>query len=98
MIGELAKEYPDNIDAVRDELIADAVGLYAAFGYIDIELEKKFLGIRGTAYTGGRLENYTDEPDQCIEQVCRKLSDIKEIIDEAGSIDPFDIIPLLICL
>jgi hypothetical protein len=90
--------YPDNIDAVRDELIADAVGLYAAFGYFDVELEKKFLGIYGNTYTGGRLENYTDETDQCIEQVCRKLSDIKAITDEAGSMDPFDVIPLLICL
>ena len=36
----------DDVDAVWDELIADAVGLYAAFGCFDPETEKRFLGIK----------------------------------------------------
>ena len=32
--------YPDDIKAVRDELAADTVGIFAAFGRFDIELEK----------------------------------------------------------
>ena len=44
--------YPGNIDAVRDELIADAVGLFAAFGRFDPALEKQFLGIRDGRYGG----------------------------------------------
>ncbi|MBQ4482873.1 MAG: hypothetical protein II966_06530, partial [Lachnospiraceae bacterium] len=52
--------YPDKKDAVWDELVADAVGIVAAFGKFDADMEKLFLGIEGDTYTGGRLENYAD--------------------------------------
>ncbi len=56
--------YPDDIQPVRDELIADAVGLYAAYGHFETEKEMRFLGIRNGHYEGGRLETYTDvRPD-----------------------------------
>ena len=88
--------YPDNVNAVRDELIADAVGMYAALGYFDIGLEQKFLGITGNTYTGGRLENYTDKPEQDVEQVLLSLANIKDAVDKAKALEPFDLIPLLI--
>ena len=88
--------YPDNIDAVRDELIADAVGLYAAYGYFDPEMEKLFLGIRDGQYLGGRLENYTDEPEKLADQVSAKLGRMREIIDGQKWEDPFDMIPALL--
>ena len=87
--------YPDDVDAVRDELIADAVGLYAAFGCFDPETEKKFLGIRDERYTGGRLGNYTETPDELAAAVCRELDRIREIIDELAPAGPFDLIPHL---
>ena len=87
--------YPDNIEAVRDELIADAVGLYAAFGRFDPEMEKLFLGIQGGRYIGGRLENYTDEPEKRVAQVVTELELIKEVIAGQPGSEPFALIPAL---
>ena len=50
--------YPEKKHAVWDELVADAVGIYAAFGRFDEKMEKLFLGITDGHYTGGRLANY----------------------------------------
>lgn len=50
---------PDDIDALRDEIVADRDGIIAAFGYYDRDLARLFLGIEGDDYReGGRLENY----------------------------------------
>ena len=88
--------YPDDIDPVRDELIADAVGLYAAYGYFDPETEKLFLGIRDGRYTGGRLENYTDKPDTMIGNVLSRLDRMKELIESLAGTAPFGLIhPLM---
>ena len=53
------KLYHDKIDEIWDELVADAAGIYGAFGEYSRELEELFLGITDERYTGGRLENYT---------------------------------------
>ena len=87
--------YPENIDPLRDELIADTVGLTAAFGRFDPELEKLFLGICGTQYTGGRLGNYTDEPEQMAPRICKGIDRIKALTDKQEQKDPFDLIPVL---
>ena len=87
--------YPDDKDAVRDEIIADAVGLFAAFGRFDPELEKRFLGIRDGRYTGGRLGNYTDTPDTLAAPVCEVLGRIADLAGEQAGADPFDLIPAL---
>ena len=87
--------YPEDIDAVRDELVADAVGLVAAFGRFDPSLEMLFLGIRDGQYTGGRLGNYTDEPEKLAEPVCAALERIRALIDHAQWESPFDLIPAL---
>ena len=89
------KRWPDWKDPVIDELIADAVGIYAAYGRFDPELEKKFLGITGEEYTGGRLENYTDEASKIAPSVSLKLSEIKALIDSHPGMEPFDLIPVL---
>ena len=89
------RTYPGDIDAVRDELVADAVGLAAAFGRFDIPLEKLFLGIRDEAYTGGRLGNYTDRPEEAAAPVCAALEKIGETVRKASWDSPFDLIPAL---
>ena len=94
------RQYPDRIDPVRDELIADAVGLYAAYGAFDPEKERLFLGLRDGRYTGGRLENYTDRPEALAEKVDAAIRRIAEIIagfggQEQVSCLPFDLIPPL---
>ena len=88
--------YPNDVDAVRDELIADAVGLYAAYGRFDPELEKLFLGIRDGQYVGGRLENYTGEAQALAGDVCTALERMRELIDARKGAATFDLIePLM---
>ena len=53
--------YPEKIDALWDELVADAIGIYAAFHHYDRRLAELFLGIENGRYTGGRLEIYVDK-------------------------------------
>lgn len=53
--------WPELTDEVRDELVADMTGIYAALGRADAQLAQKFLGISPDgSYTGGRLENYVN--------------------------------------
>lgn len=87
--------YPEDIDPIRDELIADAVGLYGAYGYFNPETEKLFLGIRDGQYIGGRLGNYTDDPDRITASVSTELDRIKTVIDAQTWSEPFDLIPAL---
>ena len=92
------RKYPEDVNAVRDELVADAVGLYAAFGSFDVEIEKMFLGITDEQYTGGRLGNYTDEPEKITKNVCCTLDQIKMIVEGKNWAGPFDLIPELMNL
>ena len=60
----MRKTYPDNIDPVRDEIIADSIGLMLAFKKLDVRILKLFLGLEGETYRkGGRLENYKGGDD-----------------------------------
>lgn len=98
------RKYPEKIDPIWDELVADAVGIYGALGRFDMDLEKLFLGIKGEEYSGGRLENYVEEEDegrkvQKLSSLAKSSSDILKIFDEeikkAGDIAPFDIAVML---
>lgn len=84
--------FPDRIDAIIDELVADAVGIYAALNRGDDDLAKKFLGITGDIYTGGRLENYVEDGnvESILPEVLRMLDTIREMsLSFTG--DPFDL-------
>lgn len=85
--------YPDRINAVWDELVADAVGLYAAFGRYDIRLAEIFLGINENGYTGGRLENYAGEedPDALARKAHRTLLHLDRVIRGEGETDPWSL-------
>lgn len=102
------KLYPDMIDAVWDELVADATGLYAALGRLDEELERKFLGIdQDGRYCGGRLENYvprsegeSDEAyrrrlDELSARVCVVLGSFGRIIDENKGRPVFEVMDMM---
>lgn len=68
------KLFPEKIDALFDEIMADCIGLIAAFGKYSEALARKFLGIDENGnYIFGRLENYF--PD---------FKDNKEKLDELG--------------
>ncbi len=54
--------HPERIDAIRDEVLADLIGLVAAFGKYDPRLARAFLGIEnGSFREGGRLSHYEEE-------------------------------------
>ena len=78
-----------------DELVADAVGIYAALGHYDAALEKRCLGITGERYTGGRLENYSDDTEKLAKPVSEMLDRFCGIIGEHPDAAPFDLIPVL---
>ena len=87
--------YPGDVDPVRDEVIAYAVGLYAAFGCFDPEKAALFLGIKDGHYIGGRLENYTDETEKQAAQAWVMLEKIRNIPDLQSAANALDLIPLL---
>lgn len=90
--------YPDRIDAVYDELVADAIGLYAAFGTFEPEKEKLFLGIKEGRYTGGRLENYVekDRPPDALASECEdNLERFEKLFCQNQGKNPFEMISLL---
>ena len=86
---------PGDVAPIRDELVADAVGLIAAYGRFDPETEKLFLGIRNGQYIGGRLGNYTDAPEALTALVCAALERIRATIDNQTETEPFQLIPVL---
>lgn len=64
------RRYPKDIDPIRDEVIADAIGLVAAYGAYDPQKAALFLGIEADEYrAGGRLENYQREGLSLMEAV-----------------------------
>lgn len=87
--------YPGDIAPIRDELVVDAVGLIAAYGQFDLLLEQRFLGVQGGRYVGGRLGNYTDNPDTLASQASSALERIKAKTDTLSWEEPFDLIPVL---
>ncbi len=72
------RRHPEQIDAIWDELVADSVGVYAAFGRLRPELVELFLGIDGERYVGGRLENYVDAPDEA--EKARRLDALAPVL------------------
>lgn len=86
---------PGDVAPIRDELAADAVGLYAAYGRFDPETEKLFLGIRDGRYVGGRLGNYTDIPEALTGAVCAALERIRATTEKQEGTEPFSLIPAL---
>ncbi len=92
--------FPGQTDAVWDELVADAAGIYAALGIYDMELEEMLLGITGGKYTGGRLENYVvksdpDTMDNTAKKIHSALRHFAEISAANPETGPFDFALLL---
>lgn len=87
--------YPDKKEAVWDELVADAVGIYAAFNRFDPDMEKVFLGIEENTYTGGRLENYVSIDKAITQKVCNVLDRFSDIVRENAEATPYELAILL---
>ena len=53
---------PEDVDAIRDEVLADLIGIVTAFGHYNPKMARLFLGIEGDSFrSGGRLSYYTTE-------------------------------------
>ncbi len=83
--------HPGERDAVKDELVADAVGIIAAYGHFDRRMAECFLGIHDGCYTGGRLENYTDDPSGLIPTIAGMLTHIAKTAEENKNMDPLEL-------
>ena len=99
--------FPQKIDAIWDELVADAIGLFAAYGHYDKEKACIFLGVDEKGYTGGRLENYAKTEDELEPSLYKErldalalkvyetLSDIEKLIQENTNKEPFELISII---
>lgn len=69
--------FPENQNPLRDEILADYIGLLGATGQYDTRIAKAFLGIEGETYrAGGRLENYLREGEPAQEIMVSVVNDI----------------------
>lgn len=60
--------YPNNRNTLRDEVLADCIGLLAATGEYNTTLAKRLLGVEECVYRkGGRLENYLTDGESVVE-------------------------------
>ena len=79
----MRKLYPNDISFIRDELIADCVGLIAAFKEFDTRLLRLFLGIENNEYRdGGRLQNYEGGEKENIPQINKMIEDLKNRVSK----------------
>ncbi len=83
--------FPQNKEAVRDEVIADAIGLVAATGRYDAALAARLIGVsEDRVLEDGRIHFYlSDEPpDALLARVRWMISDIARAWERAGNIEP----------
>ena len=87
-------KYPKDIDPIRDEVIADMIGLVKAFGKYDTELARTFLGIEGETYrSGGRLEFYAEgDIRKAMRQAKEAIDSYAEMIKERDQKDVFSLL------
>lgn len=90
--------YPEDADPIRDEVIADMVGIIAAFGHYDPELAKAFLGIDGGQFrNGGRLAHYI-ESDRLLAATTIAIELIEELASKNIGLNDRGIFDLMLSL
>ncbi|MCR4688413.1 MAG: hypothetical protein K5745_02570 [Saccharofermentans sp.] len=86
--------YRELIDKIYDEIVADAVGLYAAFGKYDTDLAGLLLGVSPEGYKEGRLINYVgsnEDIDAVARDVYKKILEIADIVGKNDFASPYDL-------
>lgn len=87
------KLFAQNRQKLRDEVVADSIGILAAFGKYDELLAKKILGIEGKEYRrGGRLENYVhdEEIETAMENALRLIRKLSAFYVSCADKTPFE--------
>ncbi len=92
--------FPQQKEAVWDEIVADAIGIRKALGHYDAKLAGLFLGVSENGYTGGRLENYISEEEKAsIPDLAAKVYGLLKWIEqeslERREIDSWDFLMYL---
>lgn len=95
--------YPENQETIRDEVVADCIGLLAAFGTYDPRLAGLFLGITEEGYrAGGRLENYISNPaadrevtQELLERTRRIMEALRRAVDDFDGREPFQCLQMI---
>ncbi len=92
--------FPQQKEAVWDEIIADAIGIRKTLGCYDTKLAAMFLGVSREGYTGGRLENYvpkekTDLLSQLAADIFCLMEKIEQKSREKQEMDAWDFLMYL---
>ena len=91
--------YPQDVEPIRDEVIADMIGIMAAFDHYDSYLAKRFLGIEGAEFhRGGRLMHYTKNDNLSVAMKSAKnlIEDLASKRFDYNSHDIFDLMLAII--
>lgn len=84
----MRKKYPDDIKPLRDEIIADSIGILSAFNSTNKDMLKVFLGLESNEYRkGGRLQNYEGGQKENIPKVLEMIDEIDNKLNSLNSID-----------
>lgn len=90
--------YSDNKNAIRDEVVADMMGMLKTYGEYDRNLAKDFLGIEGNEILeGGRLWHYIKNGDPEGDTIyANNMIDILwDVCNNYQKIDPFEILDII---
>lgn len=91
--------WPKDIVPIRDEVIADLIGLVSAFGKYDPTLAKRFLGIENGCYCeGGRLSHYVDTShiEEAVKSASEQIERLASLMDEIDENDVFNLLMIII--
>ena len=87
------KIYPEHIEAIRDEVIADSIGVFYALNRFDPLLIKKFLGTEKKEYReGGRLQNYSKDIKKDMAYVNSLINKLEDYFKTCPRLRPLDIL------
>lgn len=90
--------FPGQIDVIRDEIIADMIGLLAATGQYDRDLARRFLGLEDSGFRpGGRLAYYA-APEEIEAAAARAAGLIDRLAEQTLPADSGSVFDVLLAL
>lgn len=90
--------FPEKIDAVRDEIMADMIGLLAATGSYDRDLARLFMGLESPGFrSSGRLAYYTT-PEKLETEAARAAELIDWLAEQALLVENSSAFDILLAL
>lgn len=87
--------FPEDIDTIRDEILADLIGIVAAFQHYDPALARRFLGIQTDGVRAdGRLRHYVEEHElaAACEEAERRINEYEKRTKNHAGLDVFSLL------